>query len=212
MSGGGGVWGAVGQAVGQLVSNRQQKVFANQAMREQMHFQDFMSSTAHQREVQDLRRAGLNPILSATGGSGSPMGFGSAPTTNPGNVIASAMEGKKMSEEIENLKVANENIEADTTKKRQEAALASAQHNREQAATNVLNQDEALRQQQTATERWRTLAEQAQAGILASTAKGAKLEGQIDESRFGEAMRYIDRTVRSLTGGSSAYRNLFRQR
>lgn len=40
-------------------------------------WQKMMSDTSHQREVEDLIAAGLNPVLSA-GGNGAPMGTGSA--------------------------------------------------------------------------------------------------------------------------------------
>lgn len=33
-------------------------------------WQEFMSSSAHQREIEDLKKAGLNPVLSALGGNG----------------------------------------------------------------------------------------------------------------------------------------------
>lgn len=41
---------------------------------QQMSFQEYMSNTAHQRETQDLLKAGLNPILSANNGASTPMG------------------------------------------------------------------------------------------------------------------------------------------
>ena len=37
----------------------------------QWRHDEYMANSAHQREVNDLRSAGLNPVLSATGGSGS---------------------------------------------------------------------------------------------------------------------------------------------
>ena len=40
----------------------------------QMAFQKEMSDTAHQREVRDLKAAGLNPVLSANSGASTPVG------------------------------------------------------------------------------------------------------------------------------------------
>lgn len=42
------------------------------------NWQEMMSNTAHQREMADLKAAGLNPVLTATGGNGAAVTSGSA--------------------------------------------------------------------------------------------------------------------------------------
>lgn len=81
--------------------------YSNAMSQDQMKFQERMSSTAHQREVEDLRKAGLNPILSANkGGASTPAGSMGQTTTAHmesalGKGIGSAMEALSLNKELQ---------------------------------------------------------------------------------------------------------------
>lgn len=65
----------------------------NQASaREQMAFQERMRNTSHQAEVEDLKKAGLNPILSAN--SGAPMAIGAGASASAAQAVAPKMENQ----------------------------------------------------------------------------------------------------------------------
>lgn len=95
-AGGGSVWPGIGTLIGGAlggIGSIFSGLFAQSSAREQMRFQERMSNTAHQREVKDLRAAGLNPMLSAKlGGASSPAGA-AATMPNPGESMGSAVSG-----------------------------------------------------------------------------------------------------------------------
>ena len=100
------MWGPIiGGAISAYGAYRQQKAskssaerameVSGQQARRQMKFQERMSNTAHQRQMKDLRKAGINPMLSARlGGASSPAGAaGSGFTYQAQNIGASGVEG-----------------------------------------------------------------------------------------------------------------------
>lgn len=66
------------QAASQLASME----FNSAEAAKNRNWQEYMSNTAHQREVRDLLAAGLNPILSAMGGNGATTGSGATASSS----------------------------------------------------------------------------------------------------------------------------------
>ena len=123
----GGILGFAGQSS----ANAQ----ASASVDKQMDFQREMSNTAHQREVADLRAAGLNPILSA-GGSGASVPSGASFTpvntlANIGKDMASAAgvhnQTRATKADIGLKDVQGTNVKADTILKGATASNVSAQ-------------------------------------------------------------------------------------
>lgn len=80
------LFGGIASAAGQYAQNQS----AKQAAKEQMAFQERMSSTAYERAMSDMKRAGLNPILAGKlGGASTPGGA----MYQPGNIGAAMTQG-----------------------------------------------------------------------------------------------------------------------
>lgn len=91
------LWGGIAAGAGSLLSG----ILGQNSAKDQMSFQERMRNTSHQAEVDDLKKAGLNPIISAHGGAATPGGAMSTFENFIGAGVSTAMQSKELGSKLD---------------------------------------------------------------------------------------------------------------
>lgn len=129
----------LGGIAGSVLGSGITGMFSKSSAKSQMQFQKYMSDTAHQREVRDLKLAGLNPILSAKyGGASTPAGAGYQ-VPDLGGAVSSAPALKKMYAELQQIQKTTDNTMQDTDLKNEQEKKVQDEREYIKAQTNQTN-------------------------------------------------------------------------
>lgn len=152
------VLSAIITTAGSLIGGKMAQDASQDMAREQMSFQERMSNTAHQREVADLRAAGLNPILSTRhGGASTPSGAMGTAVDYVGNAVragvSTALQAERQEVELEKVKADEKAVYAGISEANSRMELQDEQKNNTREDTALKAATNAL-QKQSLNESW----------------------------------------------------------
>lgn len=190
----------VGSLLGGVLTNAAN---AREAERNR-RFQERMSSTAHQREVADLRKAGINPMMRSLGGASQPAGDRAEFQDPVSKGVSSAIAARQV--RLADAQI--ENVNADTALKNQQRQITHSEWEFWRPEQWNLALDRARAEIQTLLSSARSANAIAYLNELARTGAGNMADF---ERRFGfmsPTLRMIFEGIRSVGPSAALFRGL----